>query len=563
MAVRYAKREFPELKSFLEAWSGELGQGTLYLTADDLGGEEAAPEIRLDFILPLVGRVGPIRAQVIYRAPDGGVGLRVPEWPAPVRASIQGLIDGVNTIRDYLVERGDVVPADQVELLAQEMAREMAAAMAPRVVVADGAAAGAAPAAPAAKTRAKRVRGLQMPNVASLNPIYEGDLSDRSLRDGLIDIAIKRKTGLLTLVLEGGNRKFGFWSKGGPVGWRSEPLDQEEVLGVLLFKAGQINKEQLQESLALMEENDCRQGEAFIEMGVMTFAQLVMVLQKQCEYVLQRVLREKSGVWAFHEIEELPEPFVNMPLRVPSMLFRVLQDYAAKLNPRQLESVITPRLDKYVQVRGGIEEIMAEIAWTVEERRFIEVLKSRAWRLREIFGVTNMSRKKTAVTLWTMLDLEFLKFQDDEVIDRYLARVRKRIFGKRHHIDGAHLFDVIEVHWISLPGEIDAGYRKMKEQYDAKAYHDLDDKLTTALEEINKALDDAYREIRNPTRRRAYRLEIIEEYMVIQSAELLAKKGEMAIMRGDMREARLCWGKAAELVPNRADFQAGLNRAGV
>ncbi len=49
--------------------------------------------------------------------------------------------------------------------------------------------------------------------------------------------------------------------------------------------------------------------------------------------------------------------------------------------------------------------------------------------------------------------------------------------------------------------------------------------------------------------------------MIVQSAELLAKKGEMAIMKKDYREANLCWGKAMELVPGRSEFREGYQRA--
>ena len=49
--------------------------------------------------------------------------------------------------------------------------------------------------------------------------------------------------------------------------------------------------------------------------------------------------------------------------------------------------------------------------------------------------------------------------------------------------------------------------------------------------------------------------------MIVQSAELLAKKGEMAIMRKDRRESTTCFAKALELIPGRPDFREGFQRA--
>ena len=44
-------------------------------------------------------------------------------------------------------------------------------------------------------------------------------------------------------------------------------LQEGEVLGVLLYRSQQLTREQLAESLEMMEERNMRQGEALIEMG--------------------------------------------------------------------------------------------------------------------------------------------------------------------------------------------------------------------------------------------------------------------------------------------------------
>ena len=55
---------------------------------------------------------------------------------------------------------------------------------------------------------------------------------------------------------------------------RTDPIQEHEVLGSLLYKAGQITKEQVAVSLEQMKAQGIRQGEAFIEMGLMSFTQL-------------------------------------------------------------------------------------------------------------------------------------------------------------------------------------------------------------------------------------------------------------------------------------------------
>mgnify|MGYP003337046909 FL=1 len=67
MPVRQATRRYADLASFLREYPSTLGVGALVLSAESLDGEPA-PELRVDLVLPMVGRVGPLVGQEIGRA---------------------------------------------------------------------------------------------------------------------------------------------------------------------------------------------------------------------------------------------------------------------------------------------------------------------------------------------------------------------------------------------------------------------------------------------------------------------------------------------------------------
>jgi hypothetical protein len=54
---------------------------------------------------------------------------------------------------------------------------------------------------------------------------------------------------------------------------------------------------------------------------------------------------------------------------------------------------------------------------------------------------------------------------------------------------------------------------------------------------------------------------LVEDFMIVQSAELLAKKGEMAVMRQERQIAVNCFSKALELQPRSGEYRASLQRA--
>ena len=118
----------------------------------------------------------------------------------------------------------------------------------------------------------------------------------------MVGFAVEQSTGLLTVKYPDGTLRYGYWLRGGPVGWRTEPMKEDEVLGVLLYKAEQITAEQVKASLEIMKRDGCRQGEALVEMGLLDFATLIRVLGKQNEFVLQKIMTDRQGEWTFHTL---------------------------------------------------------------------------------------------------------------------------------------------------------------------------------------------------------------------------------------------------------------------
>ncbi len=538
MAKRSATLRLEGLAEFLAAWTDQLSQGNVFLPEESLEGDLAG-EFKLDLVLPLVGRVGPIEAQVIQRAPDG-IAAQIQGIPADVQAAAQGVLDLVEEAKVWLLQSGE---------LAEPGAAPAPAAAGPTVVVQQ------------VSGKARPGEGFTLPDIGDRAADAAGDLKGRALRDYMVELAVQRATGLLTVVKGDGSRKFGFWLKGGPVGWRSEPVDKDEVLGVVLLKAKHIDKDQLARSLEVMETMTCRQGEAFIEMGVLTFAQLVMVLQKQTEFVLQRVMRDREGVWAFHSLENLPEAFITPPVRVPSVLYQALREHARELPAGSLQTIHKKNLDRYVHLAPTSASVINDIGWTKDERKFLEVLQENSWRLRELFSVSPLSRQMTSCVIWALDDLGFILYSETEDLERYLERVGTRILTKAQRSKSANHFDILEVHWICLKQEVEAAYRRLKDEFQLDQFHDLTPEMETALGVIDKFVELAYAAVVEDRKRRAYRLEVVEEETIKQSAELLGRKGEMAIMKHDRKEASLCWGKALELVPNSAAYREGYQRA--
>lgn len=566
MAVRSASRTYPSIVAFLEDWRGTLRLGALTLPPGVVEGEPA-PQMRIDLVVPLVGRLGPIEAQVIQALPDGTVVLRVPEWPDVAKKGFDAFFAAVEELKRHFVASGELaLPNGAAEAeIAALRARVQELERRPATVVQMAAPAGSsAPTTRATVDEDGNVvveRGYPLPDVSGFAPALSGVLGDRSLRDAMMELALERVTGLLTITLPDGRVRWGFWTKGGPVGWRAEPIVEDEVLGILMFRANQITREQLEGSLNLMESNGIRQGEALIEMGVLTFAQVVLILQKQAEFVFQRVIREREGTWAFHVLEELPERFITPPLRVPSLLFRALRTYARDMPAEELATSLRPWLDKYVYFADGAQRAIDEMKTNTDETSFFKIVASTSYRLRELFAVSNLPRSATAGMIWTLADLHLVEFREEEAGTRGVERLARVLDDRRRAVVKGTLFEALDLHWICTSPEVEASWKKLSAEYGPGSHARWGAENQKAVEGLYENLRAAYERLRDDKARREYRASVMERMQIEQSAEMLAKKGDMAVMKENVREALDCFSKACELVPNVPEYQAGLTRA--
>ena len=563
MAVRTATRRWTDLASFLSEYPTTLQRGALVLPADAMDGPPA-PELKVDLVLPLVGRVGPVVAQVLGPVPGVGWATRVPEIPPAVEQAIGQLFAEVEAAGAWLVAQGRLVdPTASNEELARLRARVQAleAALASEPRPTDAAVPRSAGSPVAASVPGAGARGLPLPDLDGVPPALSGTLADRSLRDAFMALALERATGLLVIRTRERVR-YGFWSKGGPVGWHNDPVDPEETLGVLLFRAGSVKKEQLEQSLEIMDRRGVRQGEAFIELGLLSFAQLVMLLQKQAEFVLQRVMKDRDGTWEFYANADLPERFVTPPVRVAALMFRSMLGVIRELPAEQLAANLRPFLDRYLFFAPGVDKAIDEMKLTTDEQAFVKIVQGTAWRLREVFSVSSLSRSQTAAMLWCLYELNLIELRDQGTGDREAARLGRELASRKKSAMSGTYFDRLELHWICTTADAEAAWRRLDAEYNpAGAAARFGADSVSVVKFIHDAMREAYDTLRSDAKRREYRLTKVEKGKIIQSAEMLSKKGEMAIMKEARREALDCFGKALELVPNEAEYRAGYDRA--
>ena len=226
----------------------------------------------------------------------------------------------------------------------------------------------------------------------------------------------------------------------------------------------------------------------------------------------------------------------------------------------EINSRIEPNLDRYLAISEESNHVLTEMQLNAKEQGLIDVIQSNSWRLREVFSVSPMGRAQTSALLWCLDELALLDMSDQEDVSRTKARIAEQIERKKKQLRGNY-FDILELHWVCLRSEVQDAYNRMKKQYDVERFSQLSADQAETLEKIHARFDEAFASLESDSSRRRYRAEVVEKDAIANSADMLGKQGEMAIMRRDRAAACGAFAKAAELVPGEASFRDGLRRA--
>ena len=383
--------------------------------------------------------------------------------------------------------------------------------------------------------------------------LMAGEVNEKTMTGLLMELYRTRARGILEIKSESG-RRIAHIDKGGIVQWGSDPIIQDDCLGVLLARAKKIDQTQLRESLVLMNSTGQQQGQCLIDMGVLTFPQLVVSLMTQVELITRSVMRGEEGTYAFHPQESLGKDFITPPMKAAAFLYSYFRKRFAAAATAELDGLVSAHMDRYTVLAKDVP--VGDMKLKKPEQRFLEILAARSYRFREIFTVSNMGRAVTLQSLLTLMELDMLRFVEGEDAAQRLAGYDKQLTTKLHHLQDANPFDVLEIHWTSLDHQVKEGYDARKAEWEKFGRGlDLGAELEAKRAKILGAFDGAFGAVGERRKRVLVRKDLFEQQQHDFSADLLFKQGEMLMVRGRWDDVIDCFEKASELMPSQGKYK--------
>ena len=422
--------------------------------------------------------------------------------------------------------------------------------------VVPGPVAGAAPVStPAVSTPAVSAR----PASALVDPYTlgasdrSGDMTMERITDLLMSLHRSEETGVIEFRV-GTQRRLAYVKNGGIVQYVSDPIVEEHCLGVLLARAGRVTPEQLQQSLDKMNATGAKQGEVFVEMGVLSFPQLVMSLMTQVDIITRTLLPLNEGTWQYWKLDSIPNTVITPPMKTPAFLFGYYRHQIAQTPRGEIESRLEPHFDKYVVLAKDTN--WDEMRLKKTERGLVDILAARSYRFREVFSVSNTGRGATEQLMLALMELGLFDLVDEEdeaqVHNRMVSQLEKKLLFMRDQ----NPFERLETHWTSRTAHVEKAYRRMKDEYENYSKGAvLPSEAESFRRQILDNIEEAYEALKSTAVRQETRKKYYEPMQHEFSADLLFKQGEMLIVRELWEEALDNFERAIELKPREGKYR--------
>lgn len=380
-----------------------------------------------------------------------------------------------------------------------------------------------------------------------------GDMSLERTSDLLLSLHDSSATGVIEFRI-GSQRRLAYVKNGGIVQYVSDPVMEDQCLGVLLARAGRVTPEQLQESLDKMNATGQQQGTIFVEMGVLSFPQLVMSLMTQVDIITRGLMSESGGTFQYWSIERLPPTIVTPPMKTPAFLYSFYKKKFSTMNRDTVAAELAPYMEKYVVLRKGVN--WDEMRLKKMDRTLIEILGARSYRFREVFSVSNTGRGLTEQVLLTLLSMGLITMVDEEdkgqIHDRWTAALAKKTMFMRDQ----NPFEVLETHWTSRTPHVEKAYARMKAEYEGYGRGAaLPAPAESQRVRILEYIEEAYGVLKTTSVRQETRKKYFEPMQHEFSADLLFKQGEMLMVRELWVEALDNFERACELKPREGKYR--------
>ena len=242
--------------------------------------------------------------------------------------------------------------------------------------------------------------------------LISGVLEAGAITDLLSYFNMFRKTGILTIELEGGLKSLYFQQ--GEIVFATSSFSSED-LGEVLFSLGKIEQDTLQELRSLVNENTSL-GKLLVERGIVAPKDLWLAARSQVEHIIYALFSANTGGFYFQSLPIEQEQILRLSMSTQNIIMEGLR----RLDEKSLFMRKIISLD-YFPLETGKD--VAEL--TQAEARFMNAAQAGQQTARELFRNIGLREFDGMRTLFNLIEKRLVRMEETPTteIEGLLGRI--------------------------------------------------------------------------------------------------------------------------------------------
>ncbi len=387
---------------------------------------------------------------------------------------------------------------------------------------------------------------------------FRADFADTSPSSLFLRIHAERLTGVGVILIQDA-RYWLYVLDGSPVHYLREPPREATSTATLLLEQGLIPPEVLDHVEVLSAITARPLVSLIMRLGLVSDAQMAGVRREQARLTTADLLDQTDGSLRFYEFPEVSDVFREANVHVVELLWHDASETVGRLEADEAEEQLRALEGRHVSLTDLGKRVLHELPLKGQQREFLNQLTRPT---RQVGKLMKRARVATRTAMHMLFALERMGVVaiagGGEGAESPLERSLRARFGQ---LDGDP-FELLDLHWSALPEEIRAacdGLERDLREYDKLGaqitnYDDLRKRLRARIRELRElgedadALEAAVSRVADPAERNA-------------AAGLFARQAEMARIRRDPDQTRLCFRRVLAVDPGGESGEARRQRA--
>ncbi|HLT30826.1 MAG TPA: DUF4388 domain-containing protein [Myxococcaceae bacterium] len=400
-------------------------------------------------------------------------------------------------------------------------------------------------------------------------PEAGGDLRSLPLPAYLFGLYREAQDGVLVVASHDLTRRV-YLRGGAPVSYDSTA--RQDTLAAWLVDRGRIRADEA-EAVMVARAQGLRIGAALAEAGVnLEGEELLGVLREYTREKVAQVLGMRGGRWSFYP----GDAFLSERATVEVAPLGVILEGARRAVPlRTFMQVLKPHLPTFPYRTGSFPRELPALELSTSDLKIAMQANGRV-QLRELLAHGRGHLTETASLFWLLAMSGAVAFSEEpeghqaeslppkkpKPLPPEIAQtLREEAVGI---ITGSY-FRVLGLTIAAGSDEVEAAYREIAPRFHPDTWIEFDiSDIADLLDSVQEKLTASYKVLSNEPKRRAYlqyllsRLDVERSAGVHADAEIALKRGESALKRGDITQARVSFEQAVELNPREPEYYSFL-----